>query len=143
MAYAFQNPNENCIKDYMEHAKTIAVVGLSQRSESATYRVAKFMQAMGYQIIPVNPTCAGQEILGQVVYASLKEVPVAIDIVDVFRPSQALLDVANDFLETDAKVFWAQLGLESQEAEELLRANNRHDIVMNRCLKIDYKELVL
>lgn len=57
--------------------------------------------------------------------------------------SQALLDVANDFLETDAKVFWAQLGLESQEAEELLRANNRHDIVMNRCLKIDYKELVL
>lgn len=143
MAYAFQNPSDQSIKDYIEHAKTIAFVGLSQRKESAAYGVAKFMQAMGYQIIPVNPTCAGQEILGQVVYTGLKEVPIAIDIVDVFRPSQALLEVAYDFLETDAKVFWAQLGLQSQEAEELLRANNRHDIVMNRCIKIDYKELVL
>ncbi|MGZ7196572.1 CoA-binding protein, partial [Streptococcus pyogenes] len=83
-------------------------------------------------IIPVNPKLAGQEILGQKVYACLQDIPVHVDIVNVFRRSEFLPDVASDFLETDADIFWAQLGLESQEAEEILRQAGRNDIVMNK-----------
>ncbi|MGT2958356.1 CoA-binding protein [Streptococcus bovimastitidis] len=143
MTYHFQNPSDETIKTYLQETNTIAVVGLSDRTETAAYGVAKFMQAMGYQIIPVNPKLVGQEILGERVYASLKDIPVAVDIVDVFRRSEFLPQVAKEFLETDAKVFWAQLGLENQEAEAILRAAGKKAIVMNRCLKIDYRNFML
>ncbi len=142
MTYSFINPDNTVIKSYLETAKTIAVVGLTDNGETAAFGVAKFLQAMDYKIIPVNPKYAGQTILGETVYASLKDVPESIDIVDVFRRSEALADVAMDFLEIDAKVFWAQLGLQSQEAEEILKAAGHNDIVMNRCLKIEYMKLI-
>lgn len=141
MTYSFQNPPQDVIFDYLKTAKTIAVVGLSNREETAAYRVSKLMQEAGYKIIPVNPKAAGQTILGEPVYAGLQDIDQPIDIVDVFRRSEFLPDVARDFLETDAKVFWAQLGLENQEAEELLRQAGRNDIVMNKCIKIDYLEM--
>ncbi len=142
MTYSFQNPSKDVIYDYIQNAKTIAVVGLSNREETAAYRVSKLMQEAGYTIIPVNPKLAGTLVLGKMAYASLQEIPLHIDIVDVFRRSEFLADVAQDFIQTDADVFWAQLGLESQEAEEILRAANRHKIVMNRCLKIDYLDMI-
>lgn len=142
MAYSFQNPSKDVIYDYIQNAKTIAVVGLSNREETAAYRVSKLMQEAGYTIIPVNPKLAGTLVLGKMAYASLQEIPLHIDIVDVFRRSEFLADVAQDFIQTDADVFWSQLGLESQEAEEILRAANRHKIVMNRCLKIDYLDMI-
>ncbi|MET3644076.1 CoA-binding protein [Streptococcus gallinaceus] len=138
MTYHFQNPNQNIIFDYLRNSQTIAVVGLSDRQETAAYGVSKLMQDAGYRIIPVNPKLVGQEILGEQVYGRLQDIPEKIDIVDVFRRSEFLADVARDFIETDATIFWAQLGLESQEAEEILRAANRHAIVMNRCIKIEY-----
>ncbi|GAA0054626.1 UNVERIFIED_CONTAM: CoA-binding protein [Streptococcus canis] len=138
MTYAFQNPSADVLKAYLESAKTIAVVGLSDRQDTAAYQVAKFMQAMDYQIVPVNPKLAGRLILGEKVYASIKAIPFEVDIVDVFRRSEFLPEVARDFLAGQAKVFWAQLGLESQEAETILRSAGKEAIVMNRCLKIDY-----
>ncbi|GFG41987.1 CoA-binding protein [Streptococcus canis] len=138
MTYAFQNPSADVLKAYLESAKTIAVVGLSDRQDTAAYQVAKFMQAMDYQIVPVNPKLAGQLILGEKVYVSIKAIPFEVDIVDVFRRSEFLPEVARDFLAGQAKVFWAQLGLESQEAETILRSAGKEAIVMNRCLKIDY-----
>lgn len=138
MNYSFQNPSQAVVFDYLKKAKTIAVVGLSNREETAAYRVSKLMQEAGYTIIPVNPKLAGQTILGELTYASLQEIPVHVDIVDVFRRSEFLADVARDFIETDAEVFWAQLGLESQEAEEVLQQAGRHQIVMNMCIKIEY-----
>ncbi|MGT2711396.1 CoA-binding protein [Streptococcus oriscaviae] len=141
MTYSFQNPSQEVIADYLKTAKTIAVVGLSNREETAAYRVSKLMQEAGYQILPVNPKAAGSTILGQPVYASLKEIDQPIDIVNVFRRSEFLPEVAREFLETDAKVFWAQLGLESQEAEDILRQAGRTDIVMNKCIKIEYLEI--
>lgn len=141
MTYSFQNPSQEVIADYLKTAKTIAVVGLSNREETAAYRVSKLMQEAGYQILPVNPKAAGSTILGQPVYASLKEIDQPIDIVNVFRRSEFLPEVAREFLETDAKVFWAQLGLESQEAENILRQAGRTDIVMNKCIKIEYLEI--
>ncbi|HFI0332037.1 TPA: CoA-binding protein [Streptococcus suis] len=142
MTYAFQNPSQDTIFDFLKEAKTIAVVGLSNREETAAYRVSRIMQDAGYRIIPVNPRSAGETILGETVYASLKDIPLSIDIVNVFRRSEFLPDVAREFIETDAKIFWAQLGLESQEAEEILRQAGRDQIVMNRCIKIEYQKLI-
>ncbi|MBL6538858.1 CoA-binding protein [Streptococcus suis] len=142
MTYSFQNPSQEVIFDYLKEAKTIAVVGLSSREETAAYRVSKLMQEAGYQIIPVNPRAVGETILGEKVYASLLDIDQAIDIVDVFRRSEFLADVAREFVQTEAKVFWAQLGLESQEAEELLRQAGRNDIVMNKCIKIEYLDML-
>ncbi|HFI0554441.1 TPA: CoA-binding protein [Streptococcus suis] len=142
MTYAFQNPSRDTIFDFLKEAKTIAVVGLSNREETAAYRVSRIMQDAGYRIIPVNPRSAGETILGETVYASLKDIPLSIDIVNVFRRSEFLPDVAREFVETDAKIFWAQLGLESQEAEEILRQAGRDQIVMNRCIKIEYQKMI-
>ncbi|HFH9946843.1 TPA: CoA-binding protein [Streptococcus suis] len=141
MTYSFQNPSQAVIFDYLKHSKTIAVVGLSSREETAAYRVSKLMQEAGYKIIPVNPKAAGSTILGETVYASLLEIDQPVDIVNVFRRSEFLADVAHEFVQTDAKIFWAQLGLESQEAEDVLRQAGRNDIVMNKCIKIEYLEM--
>lgn len=141
MSYSFQNPSQDIIFDYLRNAKTIAVVGLSSREETAAYRVSKLMQEAGYKIIPVNPKAAGGTILGELVYSSLAEIDQPIDIVDVFRRSEFLPEVAQEFIQSNAKIFWAQLGLESQEAEKLLRQAGRNDIVMNKCIKIEYLEM--
>ena len=142
MTYAFQNPSRDTIFDFLKEAKTIAVVGLSNREETAAYRVSRIMQDAGYRIIPVNPRSAGETILGETVYASLKDIPLSFDIVNVFRRIEFLPDLAREFIETDAKIFWAQLGLESQEAEEILRQAGRDQIVMNRCIKIEYQKMI-
>ncbi|HEM3511259.1 TPA: CoA-binding protein [Streptococcus suis] len=141
MSYSFQNPSQDIIFDYLKNTKTIAVVGLSSREETAAYRVSKLMQEAGYKIIPVNPKAAGGTILGELVYSSLAEIDQPIDIVDVFRRSEFLPEVAQEFIQSNAKIFWAQLGLESQEAEKLLRQAGRNDIVMNKCIKIEYLEM--
>ncbi|MFA9493602.1 CoA-binding protein [Streptococcus sp. E17BB] len=141
MTYTFQNPPQEVIFDYIRRTKTIAVVGLSDRTETAAYRVSQLMQEAGFTIIPVNPKLAGEKILGETVYARLQDVPVHIDMVNIFRRSEFLADVARDFLETDADIYWAQLGLESEDAEKLLRQAGRDAIVMNRCLKIEYLKM--
>lgn len=140
--YEFQNPSDYMIQTYLETSKVIAVVGLSDREETTSNRISKIMQELGYQIIPVNPKLAGQKILVEAAYARLQDIPISVDIVNVFRRSEFLPDVARDFIETDAKIFWAQLGLQSQEAEELLRTAGRDHIVMNRCIKREYNRLV-
>ena len=126
------------IQTYLEMSKVIAVVGLSDREETTSNRISKIMQGLGYQIIPVNSKLAGQKILGETAYARLQDIPISVDIVNVFRRSEFLPDVARDFIETDAKIFWAQLGLQSQEAEEILRVAGRNHIVMNRCIKREF-----
>ena len=143
MSELFKNPSDGVIRQYLTTSKTIAVVGLSDREETTSNRVSKEMQSRGYRIIPVNPKLAGQEILGEKAYASLAEIPFHVDIVDVFRRSEFLPDVARDFLQADAQIFWAQLGLENQEAEEILRAGGCEDIVMNRCIKKEHTRLIL
>ena len=138
---SFKNPTQETIFDYLQTAKRIAVVGLSNKPDRTSYEIAALLQNHGYEIIPVNPVLAGQEILGEKVYARLTDVPGTIDIVDIFRRSEFLPEVAEEFIQTDAKVFWAQLGLENTEAEKILRENNRQEIVMNRCIKIELAAL--
>ena len=143
MTYHFQNPSDAIVKHYLKNSKVIAVVGLSDRKETTSNRVSKEMQERGYRIVPVNPRAAGSEIFGETVYASLKDIPFPVDIVDVYRRSEFLPDVALDFLQSDAKIFWAQLGLESEEAEQILRTAGRDDVVMDRCIKREHTRLIL
>ena len=141
MTYHFKNPSQETIFDYLRQAKTIAVVGLSARTETVAYQVSHIMQEAGYKIVPVNPKLAGETILGETVYASLLDIIEPIDIVNVFRRSEFLPEVARDFVKTDAKVFWAQLGLENEDAEQILREAGREHIVMNRCIKVEYQAM--
>ena len=136
--YEFENPEQEVLFDYLKKAKTIAVVGISDKTDRSSYVIAQGLQKNGYRVIPVNPRLAGTELLGEKVFSSIKDIPFHIDIVDIFRRSEFLADVARDFIETDADVFWAQLGLQSQEAEQILRTAGKSKIVMNRCIKIEY-----
>ena len=138
---SIKNPTQETIFNYLKEAKNIAIVGLSNKPERTSYMVAQVLQDNGYKIIPVNPLLAGEEILGEKVYANLTEIDDSIDIVDVFRRSEFLPEVAADFLKTDAKVFWAQLGIENEEADEMLRKAGRTDVVMDRCIKIGLGKL--
>ena len=136
--YEFENPEQEVLFDYLKKAKTIAVVGISDKTDRSSYLIAQELQKNGYRVIPVNPRLAGTQLLGEKVFSSIKDIPFHIDIVDIFRRSEFLADVARDFIETDADVFWAQLGLQSQEAEQILRTAGKSKIVMNRCIKIEY-----
>jgi predicted CoA-binding protein len=96
------------------------------------------MQDAGYEIIPVNPVI--DEALGVKAVKSLKDIEGHIDIVNVFRRSEQLLDVAKEFLEIDADVFWAQLGLVNEEAYNLLKEKG-YTVIMDRCIKVEYANM--
>ncbi|MRX70727.1 CoA-binding protein [Bacillus lacus] len=132
----FQNPSRDEIGKILKVSKRIAVVGLSKDEYKTSYMVSRAMQKAGYIILPVNPTVQGR-ILGEKVYASLSEIQGHIDIVNVFRRSEYLADAARDFLLTDADVYWAQLGLYSDEAYSLLKSSGR-TIIMDRCIKVEH-----
>lgn len=132
---AIENPTREEIKKILQESKRIAVVGLSDKPERTSYMVAEAMQNAGYEIIPVNPTA--DEILGVKAVKSLKDIEGPIDIVNVFRRSEYLPEVAKETVEVGAKVFWAQLGLENQEAYDYLKEHNVTTI-MDRCIKVEH-----
>jgi uncharacterized protein len=128
-------PTREELGQILKKSRRIAVVGLSENRERTSYMVSEAMQKAGYEIIPVNPNA--KEILGVKAVPSLKDIDGHIDIVNVFRRSEHLLEVAEEFLEIEADVFWAQLGLENEEAYELLK-NKGYKVVMNRCIKVEH-----
>lgn len=128
-----QNPSKAEIKEILERSKRIAVVGLSDRPDRTSHMVSKAMQDAGYEIIPVNPTI--DEALGVKAVSSLKEIDGPIDIVNVFRRSEQLPGVTEEFLETDAPVFWAQQGLVNEEAYQMLKEKDR-TVIMDLCIKV-------
>ncbi|MCM3006144.1 CoA-binding protein [Priestia koreensis] len=128
-------PSREELGAILKKSKRIAVVGLSDNPSRTSYMVSEAMQKAGYEIIPVNPTIGAA--LGVKAVASLKEIEGHIDIVNVFRRSEHLLDVANEFLTVDADVFWSQLGCVSEEAYNLL-TNKGYTVVMDRCIKVEH-----
>ncbi|WP_037289672.1 CoA-binding protein [Saccharibacillus sacchari] len=132
----FQNPSRDEIGALLEKAGNIAVVGLSDKSDRTSYMVSQAMQSRGYRIIPVNPTAAGQQILGETCYASLAEVPEPIDIVDVFRRSEFCADVAREAVAAGAKALWLQSGVFSDEAAEIAGEAGL-TVIMDRCIKVE------
>jgi predicted CoA-binding protein len=135
------------IAQILNDSKTVAIVGLSNKPDRASYGVAEYLQAQGYRIIPVNPAYAGEEILGGRVYASLQEAADAlapsgtrIDIVDCFRKSEDIPPLACDAIAIRAGCLWMQLEIENQAAADLARAAGL-DVVMNHCMKIEHRKL--
>jgi predicted CoA-binding protein len=121
-------------------ARTIAVVGLSVKPERASHGVAAYMQQHGHRIIPVNPTYAGQSILGEHCYATLTQASKehgVIDIVDCFRKSRDILPVAQEAAAIGARCLWMQLGIVNEEAARLAQRAGMM-VVMDRCLKIEH-----
>jgi predicted CoA-binding protein len=130
-----QNPSREEIGEILKTAKRIAVVGLSDNPDRTSYMVSKAMQDNGYEIIPVNP--AVKEVLGVKAIGSLKELDGHVDIVNVFRRSEFVMDLAKDFLEIDADVFWTQLGVVDEEAFQMLEEKGRK-VIMDRCIKVEH-----
>lgn len=132
---AIKNPSREEIGQILKKAKRIAVVGLSDNPQRTSYMVSQAMQAAGYEIIPVNPTV--DEVLGVKAVKTLKEIKGHVDIVNVFRRSEYLMEVAREFAEIDADVFWAQLGLENEEAYNFL-TDKGYTVIMDRCIKVEH-----
>ena len=106
----------HCIDEQLSNSRTIAVVGLSPDPERDSHRVAKYLQAQGFRIIPVNPNA--HRVLGETSYPSLKSVPVPVDMVNIFRRSEYVLPVVEEAIELGAKYIWMQDGVINEEAAE-------------------------
>lgn len=134
-----QNPSNEERRQLLEEAKTIAVVGLSNKPDRTSYMVADAMKHAGYRIIPVNPVIAGETVLGEKAVASLAEIDEPVDIVNVFRRSEDIMPVAEDALKmkNKPKAFWMQQGIVNEEAANLVKANGI-DVVMDMCIKVDH-----
>ncbi|MFN5059609.1 MAG: CoA-binding protein [Chloroflexota bacterium] len=118
-------------------SKTIAVVGLSEKPDRPAYQVAAYLQKAGYTIIPVHPNAT--TVLGETVYRTLQEIPVPIDIVDVFRASNDIPEVVEDAIAAGAKVLWLQLEIHHAEAEAKATAAGM-TVVTDQCLKIAHMQ---
>lgn len=128
-----QNPTLEELGDFLKKARRIAVVGLSDDPGRTSHQIAKAMQKAGYEIIPVNPTV--DEVLGKKSFKSLRDIPGHIDIVNIFRRSEFLPELAREFDAIDADVFWAQQGVVNEEAYAFLKARGR-TVVMDSCIKV-------
>lgn len=132
------------IRQIRDNTRTIAVVGLSPKQDRPSWGVARFLQVRGYRIVPVNPGHAGEEILGEKVYADLASIPAdaGVDMVDIFRRSDAVPDIVNEALRVlpDLKTIWMQLGVEHPQAAATAEAAGI-TVVQNRCPKIEFPRL--
>jgi predicted CoA-binding protein len=135
------------IAQILNDSKTIAVVGLSNKPDRASYGVAHYLQEHGYRIVPVNPSYAGQQILGETVYASLQQAADAlaasaqrIDIVDCFRKSEDIPPIAAEAIAAYARCLWLQLDIVNEAAAAMARSAGL-EVVMDHCLKIEHMRL--
>jgi len=128
----FENPPDETVKELLTQSKTIAVVGLSTKEIRPSYQVAKYLQDMGFQVFPVNP--AAREILGEKVYPGLADIPVDIDIVDVFRRSEHVPDIAKAAIDIGAKALWLQEGVIHDESAHLAQKSGL-TVLQDICIK--------
>jgi uncharacterized protein len=130
------------IHGILKEVKTIALVGASAHEVRPSYFVLKYLLDKGYEVFPVNPGLAGKEILGRKVYASVQDVPVPIDMVDIFRHSEAAAKITDEALQLEPKpkVIWMQLSVRDDDAAAKAEAHGIK-VVMNRCPKMEYGKL--
>ena len=130
------------IRGILDEVKTIAVVGASANTVRPSYFVVKYLISKGYDVIPVNPGHAGREIAGAMTQASLADIDRPVDMVDIFRNSEAAAGVVEEALTLDPlpKVIWMQLSVRNDEVAKLAEARGVK-VVMNRCPKIEYARL--
>lgn len=131
---AFENPTRDEIKEILQASNTVAVVGLSDKPDRVSYMVAQAMQKKGYRIIPVNP--AAETILGEKSYASLKDIPEPVDIVNVFRRPEHTPPIAEEAVAIGAKTLWLQLGIANDETARIASEGGLQ-VIMDRCIKVE------
>jgi len=134
-----ENPPRDEIKKILEQSKRIAIVGLSNNPSRTSYQIAEALLHAGYEIIPVNPTI--DEVFGIKAVSDVTEIEGPIDIVNVFRRNKYLAEVAKSTAQTNAKVFWTQLGLSDEDAYTIAKESGK-TVIMDRCIKVEHAVLV-
>jgi len=132
-------PDSDALRELLEQVRTVAIVGLSPDEQRPSHGVARYLQAHGYRIVPVNPRCT--EVLGERCFASLEEIPFLVDLVDVFRRTEDVVPIARSAVAIGARGLWQQLGVVNEEADAIARAGGLVS-VMDRCIKIDHQLLL-
>ena len=127
--------NADVIREILNMAKTIAIVGLSSDQQKASYFVGSYLQYLGYRIIPVTPR--GGEILGEKCYPNLKSIPEKIDLVDIFRPAHEVTAIVEEAIAIGAKAVWTQLRIVNFEAADKAMAAGLK-VVMDKCVKMEH-----
>ncbi len=130
------------IADLLQNARTIAMVGASDRPDRASFGVMKFLQDQGYRVIPVNPRITGEHVHSEYVWRELSQIGEPIDIVDIFRRSEEVGPIVDEAIEIGAKAVWMQLGVEDAEAAARAEAAGLK-VVMDHCPKIEFARLGL
>ncbi len=133
-----QNAGDDEVRAILSSYRTVAVVGLSDKPHRDSHRVAAYLKRAGYRVIPVNPMVTG--VLGEKAYPSLRDVPEAIEIVDVFRRAEAVPAIVDDAIAVGAKVVWMQDGIVHNEAAEKARAAGLQ-VVMSKCMLREHSRL--
>jgi len=126
------------VQRILETTKTIAVVGLSDKPDRDSYQVAAYLQQQGYRIIPVNPRA--KEVLGEKAYASLREIPEPVEVVQIFRRSEEVLPIVDDAIAVGAKVIWMQSGIVNEEAAARAEAAGLK-VIMDACMRSAHRTL--
>ena len=129
------------LKEIFTDSKVIALVGASAKKDKTSHIVMKYLIEFGFEVIPVNPGAAGQEILGQMTYRSIKEIDKKIDIVDIFRPSAEAEKIVEEAKDLNPKTIWLQLGIKSEKAEKNAKSINAN-YIENSCIKTEYQRIM-
>lgn len=144
MSASASAPSDDTIRAILTRSRIVAVVGASANPARPSYGVMRFLQRQGHRVVPVNPGLAGKTLLGEAVFARLADIPFAIDMVDIFRRSEAVPAVVGEALALDPlpAVIWMQLGVIAPEAAAQARAAGL-EVVMDRCPVIESRRLGL
>ena len=127
------------IKDILSRYKNIALIGASKDLTKTSSVVMKYLQENGFKVYPVNPSLKGEQLLGERVFEKISDIQSPVDIVDVFRPSNEAIKIAQETIDVKAKVFWLQLDIKSNEAKKIIEENNII-YIDNKCTKVEFEK---
>ena len=126
-------------KEILEKYKKIALVGASKDLTKTSSVVMKYLQEYGFKVYPVNPSIKGEKILGEKVFGSITEIDSPVEIIDVFRPSDEVIEIAKEAVKINAKVLWLQLNIKNEQAKKIVEENNIL-YIENKCTKIEFEK---
>ena len=128
-------------KEILSKFKNVALVGASGDLTKTSSVVMKYLQKSGFKVYPVNPKMKGQKILGEIVFGKISEIKSPVEIIDVFRPSNEVIEIAREAVEIGAKVLWLQLKIKNEEAKKIVEANNII-YIEDKCTKIEIEKFI-
>ena len=126
-------------KEILEKYKKIALVGASKDLTKTSSVVMRYLQEYGFKVYPVNPSMKGEKILGEKVFGSITEIGSPVEIIDVFRPSDEVIEIAKEAVKINAKVLWLQLNIKNEQAKKIVEENNIL-YIENKCTKIEFEK---